>query len=122
MAWVIAAIALGVLAYGAWAGTGKFTAMPDRVTDTPKLDLPEGPVDELFVAELQLPVALNGYNKEQVRAHLNILMEESPSQDEEPVLFDVVFRGYDMASVDALLEHLRVRESSAQTASVGNEE
>ncbi len=108
MVWAIVVVAIAVLGVAAWAGTGKVGEMPGTVIDRPKAHLPEGPVDEGFVANLSLPTAGTGYQRSQVDA---LLAAHVSGADIEPgTRFDVVRRGYDMQAVDAVIERISEHE------------
>ena len=108
MVWAIVVVAIGILGVAAWAGTGRLGEMPGAVIDRPKAHLPDGPVDELFLANLSLPTAGTGYRCSQVDA---VLAAHVSGADIEPgTRFDVVRKGYDMQAVDAVIERISVHE------------
>ena len=114
MVWAIVVVAIAVLGVAAWAGTGKLGEMPGTVIDRPKAHVPEGPVDEGFVANLSLPTAGTGYQRSQVDA---LLAAHVSGEDIEPgTRFDVVRRGYDMQAVDAVIERIGVHEYRGASA------
>ena len=70
MVWAIVVVAIGILGVAAWAGTGRLGEMPGAVDDRPKPHVPDGPVDEVFLTHLSLPIAGTGYRCSQVDALL----------------------------------------------------
>ncbi len=108
MVWAIVVVAIGILGVGAWAGTGRLGEMPDAVIDRPKAHVPDGPVDEVFLANLSLPTAGTGYRRSQVDA---LLAAHVFGAGIEPgTRFDVVRKGYDMQAVDAVIDRISVHE------------
>lgn len=108
MVWAIVVVAIGILGVAAWAGTGRLGEMPAAVIDRAKAHLPDGPVDELFLANLSLPTAGTGYRRSQVDT---VLAAHVSGADIEPgTRFDVVRKGYDMQAVDAVIERISVHE------------
>ena len=99
--WLLPRVVFGLAAY---LGLGKLGEMPQHaVHDRPKGRIPDGPVDEAFLAEARIPVAAHGYDRGQVDG---LLRRIADGEGVEPgaVLFDVVRRGYDMQVVDDLLD------------------
>ena len=99
--WLLPLVVFGLAAY---LGLGKLGEMPQHaVHDRPKGRIPDGPVDEAFLAEARIPVAAHGYDRGQVDG---LLRRIADGEGVEPgaVLFDVVRRGYDMQVVDDLLD------------------
>lgn len=85
--------------------------MPAAVTDRPKAHIPSGEVNESFLEQLSLPGAGSGYRRSQVDA---LLAAHVAGEDVEPgTLFDVVRGGYDMQSVDAVIERIATQDYAA---------
>ena len=104
MVWAIVAVAIAVLGLAAWAGTGRLGEMPGEVNDRPKGYIPDGEVDHVFLENMSLPTAATGYRQSQVDA---VLTSHAAGRDIEPgTRFDVTRRGYDMQSVDAVIERI----------------
>ncbi|QNP57389.1 hypothetical protein [Tessaracoccus defluvii] len=62
--WLLPLVVFGLAAY---LGLGKLGEMPQHaVHDRPKGRIPDGPVDEAFLAEARIPVAAHGYDRGQV--------------------------------------------------------
>ncbi|RMB58429.1 hypothetical protein EAX62_14665 [Tessaracoccus antarcticus] len=95
-----------MLGVAAWAGTGRLGEMPEPVTDRPKAHIPDGEVDQEFLDELRLPGAVTGYRRAQVDEYLAAHAAGTDSLITDPV-FDVVRGGYDMQSVDVVVDRLR---------------
>lgn len=115
----IAIVAVGVVIIGiaAYAATGRLGEMPDEaVTDDPRGRVPEGAVDEAFLAGLIIPTRLNGYAPDGVDEHLAAVVAGTapPSRD---VRFPVVRGGYNMAVVDEILERVSAREEAPPVVS-----
>lgn len=112
MVWLIVVVAMVVMGLAAIAGTGRWGQMPPPVTDRPKPYFPDLPFGEQYLAQLRLPVVLNGYATDQVDGALvaSISGEMSPEMLAR-ARFDVVRRGYAMDAVDELIERV-VRQAS----------
>lgn len=118
MVWGIVAVAVIVLALGAWAGAGHLGEMPEPVNDRPKPHIPDGPVDRAFVEHLRIPRVGVGYSPTQVDAYLAGFVAGPLTGEELEQSFDVVSGGYDMQAVDAVLE--RVAASPQAPDGVGD--
>lgn len=114
MIWVACGIvAIGVLAAAAFAGLGRFGAMPQQpVLDQFRGRVPDGPVDEALLERLQMPTARSGYERDEVDGYLrDVAAGTAPAADE--AMFSVVRGGYDMATVDHLVERERYERPTA---------
>lgn len=103
MVWLIVVAALVVLGLAAWAGTGRFGAMPGPVNDSPRPVIPPGPVNRAFLDGLQLPLAAHGYDVAEVQDYLQAHVAGEATLAPAEVTFGVVRRGYSMPAVDAVL-------------------
>lgn len=114
MIWVAAGIlAAGVLVAAAFAGLGRFGEMPQQpVTDRPRGRVPEGAVTEQFLAELQLPRAVSGYERSAVDQYLREIADGTAVPADEK-RFKVVSEGYDMLVVDDILARERYERPTA---------
>lgn len=117
MTWVAAGIlAVGVLVAAAFAGLGRFGEMPQHpVTDRPRGRVPEGPVTERFLADLQLPRAASGYERSAVDQYLREIADGTAVPADEK-RFKVVSEGYDMLVVDDILARERYERPTAADA------
>lgn len=106
MVWAIVAVAIIVLALGAWAGAGHLGEMPEPVTDRPKPHIPVGPVDRAFLDEMRIPRVGVGYSPAQVDAYLAGFVSDEPDRASLEQVFDVVRGGYDMQAIDLVLERM----------------
>lgn len=106
MVWVIVVAALVVLGLAAWAGTGRFGAMPGPVNDSPRPVIPPGPVNRAFLDALQLPLAAHGYAVAEVQDYLQSHVAGESTAPPSETTFTVQRRGYNMAAVDAVLERI----------------
>lgn len=110
---IIAAVAVVVLGFAAFAGLGKFGEMPAHaVNDRPKGVVPDGPVNDALLAALKIPTASSGYDRAEVDEYLRGIAAgtAAPAAD---TLFTVVKRGYDMQVVDNLIERPRYERPTA---------
>lgn len=102
MIWVVVALAVIVLGLAAWVGTGRMGEMAPVVNDRPKGHVPDGPLDEAFLADLRLPRVTNGYDPAQVDAYLEAAVAGDAADLEKA--FDITRDGYDMQVVDEVLD------------------
>lgn len=98
---VIVLAGLAVMGVAAIAGTGRFGEWSEPVTDRRKGHMPEGLVDESFMGELEIPVAMNGYDRGEVDELLRAASSGAPLM--EPPHFGIIRNGYDMQFVDAVI-------------------
>ena len=117
MVWAIVVVAIAVLGVAAWAGTGRLGEMPETVTDRPKAHIPDGPVDQEFLASVSLPVASTGYRRSQVDYVLASYVAGAALESDQR--FDVVRRGYDMQAVDLILDRMRPAPTQPTGEDVG---
>lgn len=106
MVWLIVVAALVVLGLAAWAGTGRFGAMPEPVTDAPRPVIPPGPVNRAFLDDLELPTTRYGYDTRQVDDYLHAHAAGEASGSPERTLFGVVRNGYSMTAVDQVMDRV----------------
>lgn len=114
MIWVAAGIVgLGVLAAAAFAGLGRLGEMPQEpVIDRARGYVPAGPVTPELLAQLRLPTAASGYEQRTVDAHLEQIADGTAPFDQPP-RFRVVKGGYEMGTVDELLDRERFERPTA---------
>ena len=121
--WIaIAAVAIVVLGFAAFAGLGKFGEMPaEAVNDRPKGLVPDGPVNDALLEKLRLPTAMSGYDRIEVDDYLRGIAA-GPAGPASEALFTVVKHGYDMQVVDHLIERPRYERPTAAAPEPGDGE
>lgn len=102
---VIVVAGLAVMVLAAIAGTGRLGEWEPPVNDSPKGHLPEGPINERFLAELKIPRAMHGYARGEVDELLRAIA--SGAQLYEPPAFGIVRGGYNMQFVDKTLAQMQ---------------
>lgn len=102
---VIVLAAFAVMTAAAFAGTGRLGSWRAPVTDRPKGRMPDGALDEQLLADVRIPSAVFGYDRQEVAAVLGAAARGMLVEDD--VRFTVVRGGYDMQFVDELLARRR---------------
>lgn len=115
MMWLLGAIAVGIIATGAFLASNKFGSMPELVDDHPVPRLPEGDLTAEDISGIRFASVLRGYAPHQVDEVLaraaRSLADEGVARpmtgaDLRAVAFNVVGRGYHMQQVDLVLDRL----------------
>lgn len=112
MVWLIVVVALVALGFAAWAGTGRFGAMPAVVNDSPRPVIPPGPVDQDFLDALELPRAAHGYDTQQVLTYLQGYVDGETTEPPWNMRFTVVRHGLAMPATDLVMA--RIEEELSQ--------
>ncbi len=83
MAWLFAAVALGVVATALAVSKGKFGSQAELVDQTPRLDLPERDLDGEDLKQVRFEVVTRGYSPKQVEELLDRLAVQLDSKEFE---------------------------------------